>query len=60
MPWLITMPAWPALAVHLADMMARATAVPTVATGATVGAVACAGAAVWRARARRRAAGPST
>jgi hypothetical protein len=60
MPWLITTPGWPALAAHLAGVSAHVMPGPAFAAGGAVGAVACVGAVVRRARTRQRAAGPTT
>jgi hypothetical protein len=43
-PWLITTPAWPALATHLAGATARVVVDPVAAMGATASVLTCAGA----------------
>ena len=64
MPWLITTTGWPTLALHLATTTAHVTSRPAAAVvggaGAAMAGVACASTVVWRTRARRRAAGPTT
>ena len=58
-PWLITTPAWPALAAHLAGPTARVVVEPFVTVGATVAAVTCACVLLLR-RARARPVDPSS
>jgi hypothetical protein len=59
-PWLITTPAWPALAAHLAGATALVVADPVIVVGATAVVVTCVGALLLLSRARERPVDRST